>query len=325
MAAPVPDHAALLALLPEDRVGVVERLEPITLGLSGAGVYAVTTSRGAYVLRVQARDMDPASFAQQLRVLRRAADAGVAPAVVHVDEAARAVISVRVPGTPIAAALADPAQRAPVFASIVDRLRTLHALDSSGIAERDPLPYTHAAWQAARDRPGFPPWAASLTAPLELIAATLARDPRRVVSHNDLNPGNVLWDGTRTWLVDWEVTGLGHPYYDLAALALFLRLEDEVALALVAHHDGAPLDERSRSSFHALRQLVALLCGLTFLNLVDDLRVRPAPLLADAPSLADCYAAMRAGELDMQSPRGKASFGLALLAEGVGSQQTTTL
>jgi hypothetical protein len=29
---------------------------------------------------------------------------------------------------------------------------------------------------------------------------------------------------------------------------------------------------------------------------------------------------MRAGELDLNTPRGRASFGLALLAEGVGSE-----
>jgi thiamine kinase-like enzyme len=317
MTTPTPDGAALLLLLPEDRLGVVERVEPITLGLSGAGVYAVTTSRGAYVLRVQGSQVDEQFFAQHLRILRRAADAGVAPVVVHVDEAARAVVSVRVSGVPMAAALADPDQRGPVFASVVDRLRTLHALDPTGIAERDPLSHTHAAWAAARDRPGFPAWAASLAPTLETIAATLAADGRRVVSHNDVNPVNVLWDGARAWLVDWEVAGVGHPYFDLATFALFLLLEDEVALQLVARHDGAPPDERSRASFRALRQLVGLLCGLTFLSMVEDLGVRTAPTLEDAPSLGDCYEAIRAGELHLQSPRGQVSFGLALLAQGV--------
>jgi aminoglycoside phosphotransferase (APT) family kinase protein len=314
-----PDHGALLPLLPEERVGVVAHVEPITLGLSGAGVYSVTASLGAFVLRVQPRELDAGYFAQQVRVLRRAADAGIAPAVVHVDEAAHAVVSARVQGVPMAAALADPAQRGPVFASFIDQLRALHALDPSEVAERDPVAFTRAAWEAARDRPAFPPWAASIAPTLETLAATLARDPRRVVSHNDVNPMNVLWDGARAWLVDWEVAGLGHPYFDLATFALFLRLGDDVALALAARHDGAPLDDRSRGTFRALRQLVGLLCGLTFLGLVDDLGVRPAPTKGDAPSLGDCYDAMRAGQLDLQSPRGRASMGLALLGESLGS------
>ena len=298
---------------------MVARVEPITLGLSGAGVYAVTASRGAFVLRVQSREIDAGYFAQQVRVLRRAAAAGVAPAVVHVDDAARAVVSARVQGVPMAAGLADPAQRAPMFASVIDQLRTLHALDPSDVAERDPIAFTRAAWEAARGRPGFPPWAAALAPTLEALAATLARDPRRVVSHNDVNPTNVLWDGARAWLVDWEVAGLGHPYFDVATFAVFLRLGDDLALDLAARHDSAPLDDRSRETFRALRQLVGLLCGLTFLGLVDDLGVRPAPTKRDAPSLGDCYDAMRAGQLDLQTPRGRASMGLALLAESFGS------
>jgi len=316
MAAPLTDHSALLPLLPEELVGVVESVEALTQGLSGAAVYAVTTSRGQFVLRVQARQQDDHYFAQQLHILRLAADAGVAPAIVHVDTAARAVVSVRVSAGSIGAALADPVQREALLASVVDRLRALHALDPSGVPERDPIPFARAAWEAGRERPGFPAWAVSLAPTLDALAATLAEDPRRVVSHNDVNPGNIMWDGTRAWLVDWEVTGLGHPYFDLATFALFLRLEDDVAFGLVALHDGAPLDDRSRASFRALRQLAGLMCGLTFLGLVDDLSVRPAPTREDAPSLGDCYAAMREGKLDMRSAHGQASMGLALLAQG---------
>lgn len=321
MASPVPDRAALQVLLPEERVGVVDRVDPITLGLSGAGVYAVTTSRGAYVLRVQSRQVDEQSFTQHVCILRRAADAGIAPRVVYVDDAARAVVSERVLGTSIAVALADPVQRGPVFASIVDRLRTLHALDRSTLFERDPITYARAAFEACCGRPGFPPWAVSLEPTFHSIAATLAEDSHRVVSQNDVNPVNVLWDGVRTWLVDWEVAGLGHRYYDIAVLALFLRLSDDVALDLCARHDGAHLDERSRSSFLALRRLAGLLGGLTFLTLVDDLGVRPAPTFADAPSLGDFYAAMRRGELDLQSARGRASMGLALLRESIARDE----
>ena len=65
----------------------------------------------------------------------------------------------------------------------------------------------------ARSRPGFPSWAASLSPTFDAIAAMLSADPRRVLSHNDVNPMNVLWDGERTWPVDREVAALGHPHY----------------------------------------------------------------------------------------------------------------
>ena len=309
------EHAALLPLLPEERVGAVQRIDPINLGLSGAAVYAVTTSRGEYILRLQGDRIEADFYAQHLRILRRAAHAKVAPAIVHVDEAARAVVSERV-GVDLPVALADPAGRGPVIASLIERLRTLHALDPGGVVERDVLSYIRGAWEVARQRPGFPVWAIALEPTLAPIAAALAQDPRRVVSHNDVNPGNVLWDGTQTWLIDWEVAGLGHPYYDLIALATFLRLDDAVALSVAAAHDGAPLDERSRAIFRALRPLVGLVAGLTLLGTVDDLHAWPVPTRADALSIGQCYDGFRSGELDLQTPRGRACFGLALLAEG---------
>jgi len=314
------DVAALRQLLPEPIVGPVTSVTPIHMGLSGAGVFAVTGARGEYILRVQGERADDLSWTQQLRVLRRAAEHGIAPAILHVDEGARAVISVRV-GVPLPAALADPAQRAPAIAAVVERVRALHAIDPSGVEERDAVDFARGAWEAQRGRAGFPGWAAGIGAALDAIAAVLARDPRRVVSHNDLNPGNVLWDGARAWLVDWEVAGLAHPYYDLAAFVTFLALDTEAANGLLALQERAPLDDGARATFAALRQLVALVAGCIFLGLVPNLAVLTAPTRADAPTLLACYAEMRAGKLDLQAPRGRAAVGLALLRIGTEPTQ----
>jgi thiamine kinase-like enzyme len=37
--------------------------------------------------------------------------------------------------------------------------------------------------------------------------------------HNDLLPANVLDDGQRVWIVDWEYAGMGHPLFDLAGFS----------------------------------------------------------------------------------------------------------
>ena len=86
------ERQTLLSLLPEDRLGAVHTIQAIRGGLSGARVYTVTTSRGEYVLRIQAERADDALWTQQLLILRRAGERGVAPPIVHVDQAARAVI-----------------------------------------------------------------------------------------------------------------------------------------------------------------------------------------------------------------------------------------
>ena len=307
----------LLTFLPEAQVGVVQSITPISQGLSGAGVYGVKTSRGDYVLRVQGRQLDDDYFARQLRVLRRVAAAEIAPALAHVDEAARVVVSVRVQGMPVSAALANPADRPRVLGSVIEQLRRLHALDTTGITRQEPLPHARQAWEKQRVRPGFPAWAADLGASFDRIARVLEADPRLTLNHNDMNPGNVLWDGPRAWLVDWEQSGVGHPYFDLASLALFLRLDDAAVFGLAAAHDGAALTDVSRASLRALRKLSGLLCGLIFLELVEDLRLGVAASVAEAPTLAACYEGMRSGELPLQSQAGQLAFGQALLALGI--------
>lgn len=177
-------------LLPEGVVGTTLAIEPIVTGQSGAQIYAVRTSRGELVLRVAPEHQVAEHWANELRVLRRAAACGVAPRVVHVDEAARATVSVRVAGIPLVTALADLDVRNAVAASMAAQVRALHALDPAGIEERDPLDYARARFAEERLRPGFPAWAAGLEPIFAGIEATLARDPRRVVSHNDLNLGN---------------------------------------------------------------------------------------------------------------------------------------
>ena len=48
-----------------------------------------------------------------------------------------------------------------------------------------------------------------------------------VISHNDLHPGNYLFDGKNAYLIDWEYCQLNHPAFDLASLVIYFDLERE--------------------------------------------------------------------------------------------------
>ncbi len=47
-----------------------------------------------------------------------------------------------------------------------------------------------------------------------------------VLSHNDLNPSNLLWSKKIT-ILDWEYVSLNHSYFDLACVVSYLRLNEE--------------------------------------------------------------------------------------------------
>ena len=55
---------------------------------------------------------------------------------------------------------------------------------------------------------------------------------RPVLCHNDLLPANLIDDGERLWLIDWEYAGAGHPLFDLAhaSTTTNLSLQDQRAL-----------------------------------------------------------------------------------------------
>ncbi len=59
-----------------------------------------------------------------------------------------------------------------------------------------------------------------------VVAIYPRNDDDLVSCHNDLKPENVLFDGERIWLVDWEAAFLNDRYADLAVAANFL-VKDE--------------------------------------------------------------------------------------------------
>lgn len=291
------------AYLPADlRTATIEK---INVGLSGAGVYKVTAGDAAYVLKIYDAAIDP--------TLREAAGAaGVAPKVTFVDPTRRAVLSELIVDRGFMPILMNPATRARAIASLGAALRRVHDLpldpnaapaDPRGFLERiiSSLANLNApAWvRDAQDR--------ALAEPMPPSERTL------VTSHNDVNPSNLVWDGERIVLLDWDTAAPNDPLYDLAAAATFMRFDGDACRALLEAHDGvAP--ETLPARFAYWRRMVATLCGSIFLMLA---RHGGYTGNAEGPTLAEAYAEMRAGTLSVAGGEGQWRFGLALLRESL--------
>jgi aminoglycoside phosphotransferase (APT) family kinase protein len=237
------DHP-LATYLPAERFGPILTARTFPHGLSLAAVYDVTTERGDYVVRI-AGQTDVAQWQRELAILRLASEAGIAPPLVWVDETAMATVSRKIDGQ-LSVALADPSARPRAIASLVATLARLHRLPTDDIAVADPVQEARRLWRDQSGKPGFPAWASSAVEPIDQCERLLAADDRRVMSHNDMNPTNVLWDGERVWLIDWTAAGLTHPYYDLAVAAMFVRLDDAVALDLLGRPRSCAKPSRGR-------------------------------------------------------------------------------
>ena len=139
-------------------------------------------------------------------------------------------------------------------------------------------------------------------------------EPDLVLSHNDVNPTNLVYDGSTLLLLDWDVAGPNDRHYDLAAAAVFFRMDDATCHALLAAYDG--LDAAGLPArFHYSRRLVAVLCGTTFLHLAHQggHAGDASATLASTASLGDFYQRLQTGAVDIATGDDQWAFGLALI------------
>jgi thiamine kinase-like enzyme len=72
-------------------------------------------------------------------------------------------------------------------------------------------------------------------------------------AHNDLLAANLIDDGERLWLIDWEYAGFNTPLFDLANLATNNELSAEHETSLLESYFGAPVAIATRRALAALQ------------------------------------------------------------------------
>ena len=91
-------------------------------------------------------------------------------------------------------------------------------------------------------------------------ADRLADDPLWTVTHHDLSPENLLRDGEKLLLIDWEYACLAHPGFDLACVEnLVLSDPDAINLfyRLYREQSGRPISEPVRADANRLFRFYA--------------------------------------------------------------------
>ena len=313
----------LEACLPAELRGDTTTITKIAAGLSGAGVYRVDASGQTFVMKVAREGESRAAWSRKLHIQRLAADAGVAPRVIHVEEDRRAVLSAFVADRSFPAYYWDPRTHDTAIALLGQTVRRIHdiplPLDADAL---DPREFLATIWHGPLAGFAVPAFFS------DAVRRVLEEDPTPsdlapVLSHNDVNPTNLVYDGEHLVLLDWDTAGPNDPYYDLAAAALFLRMDEATCHELLSVYAG--------NSFAALparfvydRRVVGVLCGAAFMHLARQGGhggATRAETLDSTQSLLEIYQQMRAGALSIASADGQRAFGLALVKAGITDPQ----
>lgn len=308
---PEPRREAAAEALSAAGVGQVEGVRPIVGGASGALICRVDAGGRRWLLRLDVIG-GIANLPRAYGCMRAAADAGVAPALRYADPDRGVTVMDFVESRPIDAFPGGPVALIAALAGLIARVHAIAPPFPSALADY-PFMVEHLMGRLRGSdlfRPGLlEPHAEGLAR----IRAAYRFEGPGVSCHNDPNRMNVLWDGERLWLVDWELAFRNDPLVDVGILAENFAPTAEGSQALLAAWHGREPDGALRARFALARQLSR---GFYAGVLLSGFARSPPPEPDDlsALSVAEFTQALAEGRLKVGSPEVLYALGKMQLA-----------
>lgn len=276
-----------------------EDIRLLTGGLSSALVYKIVVKKSPYVLKILRTEVI-SNPAHEFACMQTAAEAGLAPRIWFASVEDRVLVTDYVEASPF------PADMGTLIARTI---RRIHALPDfpKVVSYLDAIDGFIRRFQAANLLPE------SETAEVFRRYAEVQKVyPRQaadlVASHNDLKPQNMIFDGSRILLVDWESAFLNDPFADLAIAANFFVQDDAQEESYLEAYFGEPAGEYRRAHFYLMRQAVSMFYAILLL-----LEASRAGLVVDMdqpiPGFREFHQDLIAGKVDMLTAGAKLLYG----------------
>jgi hypothetical protein len=289
-----------------------EDISQITKGRTTSLVFRVVVRGSPYLLKIILRNEDPT---RHYTSMRAAAEAGVAPRVLYTNTEDRICITDFVETVPLP--MPEALVRLPAL------LRTLHALPPFARAPFN----TTCTFLLKGAAPAVGPtvdgflkgFRASNILPKEESEEFFARyaeiaavypyvEADMVACHNDLfKPDNILFDGERVLLVDWEAAFLNDRYADLAVVANQVVANDEEKMVFLREYFGGKPDRYQLSRFFLMQQLSHLFYTMAFLT--QGAAGAPVDWSEPVPEFGEFNRRFWAGEVDLVEKPLKVVYG----------------
>nr|WP_255484702.1 phosphotransferase [Mucilaginibacter sp. X5P1] len=308
------------ALLQTFNTTVVKEIVLLAGGLSASTVFKIVVNDQHYVLKVDS----PTAFIddQLLSCMEIAAEAGIAPPVYYLNKAAGITITGFIKNTPLQSAFKSPDVLLP---ELVKTIRQIHELppfptENNLVNTVDGL---IAQFKVSRMLTG-PVFDECFAYYDEIRKHYPWGDTDKVLSHNDLNPNNIIFDGEKIWIIDWDAAFKNDRYVDLAITANFFVTNDEHENIFLETYFGNSLTNYHRARFFLMRQICRLVYAMLMFKRAHTSNrsgIGDDPVMGNI-SLKDVKEKLGAGKLSLASYEGQLLFGKALINEALNSMQS---
>lgn len=283
---------------------------PILGGVSGALVCRIDTNGSRYVLRRQAaatRRHNP----HQYHAMRVAADMNLAPRIHYLDEDAGIVVMAFIEDHRLETYPGGPRGLAVAVGELLAKLQDLpsfqHVIAYPDVAQR--------LWTKVRQSGMFvdgvlDPYSEKLAC---IIESYVWESARSVAGHNDLLPRNLLFDGHRLWLIDWEGASLNDPLIDVGTALDNFAPSPELEEVLLTAWRRRPLVAQDRDRLRTVRAFNRLAyASILFTAAAQGRTAAPIKDLSALTSI-EFENAFREGRLKPETPEASLALGKMFL------------
>jgi aminoglycoside phosphotransferase (APT) family kinase protein len=301
-------RAALSAAFGSAPIGAIA---PVPGGASGAAAFRVEVGGRRYLLRIEGAP-SPLRNPHQYLSMRIAAEAGIAPRIHTINEASRVAVMDFIDEQPLQNYPGGAHALAQALGELLARVQATppfpRFVEYPDIVAR--------LWAHVCRTGLFAPGVLDThTEHLARIRETYVWDPENSVSsHNDPLPRNILFDGKRLWLIDWESAYRNDPLVDVAIMLDNFATSPELEDVLLRAWLGPAPDETLHGRLAPVRALTRLYYAGVLLS-ASAAAARAAPDTdLSAPTLDAFQQAIRDGRLAPGAPVTKHVLGKMFLA-----------
>jgi aminoglycoside phosphotransferase (APT) family kinase protein len=289
----------------------IDAITPIAGGASTASTFRLDAGGWRYRLRVEG-EPSPLRNPHQYVSMRIAAEAGIAPEIRYIDEAARIAVIDFIEPQPLKTYPGGPRALAQALGELFSRVQATPVFPSFVN-----YPDIVARLFAHVRRTGL--FAAGLldahVERLEKLREAYDMGATRLVSsHNDSIPSNILFDGERLWLIDWESAYRKDPLVDVAIVLDSFAISPELEDMLLGAWFGRAPDNALRARLELIRAFTRLYYAGVLLSASAAASWASADNDLSAPTLLEFRQAVRQGWLKPAAPETKHILGKMWLA-----------